>query len=353
MNAWDNLSLTEKSDMIRVAVENGITTLPEIRKAYNEFAKGGSVDNINTYETGGYKPSENIKSRIAHYEGKAMTGARDPISGKWGKNSSFKAEARGFYKALPVSIREQVLSNSELADSLYSYSYNVGAGNFKKRVVPALERYYAGIGSVKDIEDSMWATHDSKLRGLQRRRAEEKAGVRNALMGEAMPLLHTEQAVPEFTPFNPQAFSAFMGVDGSNGNYTVPQVVDVEEPLVQTAMESVYSPEQIEREERAQGLRNLGLAMSIMRGNENYGNSSLWDTVGLLTGSQFKNGGKIHIKPSHRGRLTELKKRTGKTEAELYKNGSAATRKMITFARNARKWKHGLGGNLFDGTTRN
>jgi len=46
----------------------------------------------------------------------------------------------------------------------------------------------------------------------------------------------------------------------------------------------------------------------------------------------------IHIKPSHRGRLTALKKRTGKSEAELYRTGSAATRKMITFARNARKW---------------
>jgi hypothetical protein len=63
---------------------------------------------------------------------------------------------------------------------------------------------------------------------------------------------------------------------------------------------------------------------------------------------KYANGGKIHIKPSHRGRLTELKKRTGKSEAELYKTGGPAVRKMITFARNARKWKHGLGGNLLE-----
>lgn len=68
-----------------------------------------------------------------------------------------------------------------------------------------------------------------------------------------------------------------------------------------------------------------------------------------LDANEYKKGGSIHIKPSHRGRLTELKKRTGKTEAELYRTGSPATRKMITFARNARKWKHGLGGNLFSG----
>ena len=48
----------------------------------------------------------------------------------------------------------------------------------------------------------------------------------------------------------------------------------------------------------------------------------------------------IHIKPENRGKLTRLKKRTGKTEAELWKEGNPAIRKMITFARNSRKWKH-------------
>lgn len=58
----------------------------------------------------------------------------------------------------------------------------------------------------------------------------------------------------------------------------------------------------------------------------------------------YKSGGKIHIKPSHRGRLTELKKRTGKSEAELYNDGNPAHKKMVVFARNARKWKHDDGG---------
>lgn len=64
--------------------------------------------------------------------------------------------------------------------------------------------------------------------------------------------------------------------------------------------------------------------------------------------NQFKEGGGIHIKPSHRGRLTELKARTGKSEAELYNDGNPAHKKMVVFARNARKW-HAEGGNLFDG----
>ena len=56
---------------------------------------------------------------------------------------------------------------------------------------------------------------------------------------------------------------------------------------------------------------------------------------------QYKDGkSPIHIKPGNRGKLTRLKKRTGKSESELYKTGGPAVRKMITFARNARKWKH-------------
>ena len=76
--------------------------------------------------------------------------------------------------------------------------------------------------------------------------------------------------------------------------------------------------------------------------------ASTFDSYKYIT--NFKQGGilkrvesgksGIHIKPENRGKLTRLKKRTGKTEAELWKEGNPAVRKMITFARNARKWKH-------------
>ena len=55
-------------------------------------------------------------------------------------------------------------------------------------------------------------------------------------------------------------------------------------------------------------------------------------------------GGRIEIK--HPGRLTALKKRTGKTEAELYNDGNPEHKKMVVFARNARKWKKAYGGFL-------
>jgi len=130
-----------------------------------------------------FVPSASIKRRISNWEGAAMSGPTiDPLSGKVvGTNKSFEAEADSFVKALPADIRNFVLSNPDLADHLYSYSYNVGAGNFKKRVVPVLQSYYKGKSSIHDIQKSMWASGDRKLRGLAKRRAEERAGVERAL----------------------------------------------------------------------------------------------------------------------------------------------------------------------------
>ncbi len=76
--------------------------------------------------------------------------------------------------------------------------------------------------------------------------------------------------------------------------------------------------------------------------------NSAFEKAAARHGYEFKSGGRIHIKPSHRGRLTELKKRTGKSEAELYNDGNPAHKRMVVFARNSRRWskKHADGGFL-------
>lgn len=130
-----------------------------------------------------YIPSSVIKKRIADMEGNAMNGTTiDPLSKKYApKNNSFEEEARLFYSKLPEDIRDKILSNQTLADNLYSYSYNVGSGNFAKRVVPALEAYYNGTGNAQSILDSMYGGGDSKLNGLSSRRKIEKQEVLKSL----------------------------------------------------------------------------------------------------------------------------------------------------------------------------
>lgn len=59
----------------------------------------------------------------------------------------------------------------------------------------------------------------------------------------------------------------------------------------------------------------------------------------------YKNGG-INVKPSHKGRFTAYKARTGKTTSEALQSSDPHVRQMANFARNASKWKHGMGGRL-------
>lgn len=48
----------------------------------------------------------------------------------------------------------------------------------------------------------------------------------------------------------------------------------------------------------------------------------------------------IHIKPANRGKLTRLKKRTGKSASWFKAHGTPAQKKMAIFELNSRHWKH-------------
>lgn len=147
---WNELSLKDKADYIKESVNNGIYNLSDIRNRYNMYANGG------------YKPSESIKKRITNWEGSSMR-----------TNRSFQAEANDFNRVIPSSIRSK-LSQQQL-DALYSYGYNVGMGNLKKRVLPTLTNYVQGKASNEDVQKSMWASKDNELRGLTTRRNIERS----------------------------------------------------------------------------------------------------------------------------------------------------------------------------------
>lgn len=147
---WKDLTMSEKAALIKLGVNNGIINLRDIRDSYNQ------------YKDGGYKPSAKIKKQISTWEGASMT-----------TNRPFDVEAEGFKRVLPQGALGK-LSQQQL-DALFSYSYNVGSGNFKKRTSPILQRYINGKASIKDVQNSMWAAGDSKFKGLAKRRAIERA----------------------------------------------------------------------------------------------------------------------------------------------------------------------------------
>jgi GH24 family phage-related lysozyme (muramidase) len=155
---WKDLSMLERAALIKLGVDNGVYDVGKIKDSYNQ------------YKDGGYKPSAAIKKRISNWEGSSMK-----------TNRSFEEVARDFNASLPQGATSK-LSQSQL-DGLYSYSYNVGAGNFRKRVNPVLIKYLAGQATIQDVQRSMWASKDSQLRGLAKRRNAERA-----MLGDYTPM---------------------------------------------------------------------------------------------------------------------------------------------------------------------
>lgn len=322
---WSELSAIEKAEVMKIALQSGISDLEGIKTAYNSYANGGSVY-INKKDSAPkkrkYVPSDSIKKRISNWEGKAMTGAKDPLSGKFLTNNSFEYEADAFTNALSESVKHQVLSNPNLADNLFSYSYNVGAGAFKNRVVPAIEDYYNGTGAASQIAASMWASGDSKLRGLHNRREEEKAGVRASLYNRG------RAEVPSSTEF----------VNPFSKREENKEILNWAEPFKSRDIARDYVEQ-----------NNWDRAVDAYKWDN-------WPLVPQYEPNEYKNGGGIHIKPSKKGTFTAAAKKHGKSVQAFAsqvlahpENYSTAMRKKANFARNAAKW-HGYGGHIYDGT---
>ena len=198
---WKDLSMGEKAALIKIAVDSGVHSIDDIVNTYNSYAKGG------------YKPSSRIKKQIANWEGSSMK-----------TNRSFEAEARDFNASLPKGATDKL--TQEQLDGLYSYSYNVGAGNFRKRVNPALTRYLTGRGTIQDVQRSMWASKDSQLRGLAKRRNAERA-----ILGSYTTTMMINQYLPDSKPVEiPQLifnrdFSDIQPIEPiETSSYEVPEV---------------------------------------------------------------------------------------------------------------------------------
>lgn len=141
----------------------------DVFKRQESFKNRNNINNDGStkFRNGGWRSSNKVRSRIAKMEGSSMR-----------TNRSFDLEDRDFYNAIPKNVRESL--SQDALDNLYSYSYNVGAGNFKKRVVPSLINLSRGKATANDVAKSMWASKDSKLKGLRNRRKIEREGFINA-----------------------------------------------------------------------------------------------------------------------------------------------------------------------------
>ena len=183
MTPWDGLSMADKAEMMRVAVRNGITSLPEIRKKYNEFANGGPTDDdlIDWIirEEGFLTTPQNIgDGKITLGSGLTAQKWHDLYrknGNKWSKDDNRRAVAEEValrrkwaeksiphWNALPESSQKALLS--------YKYNYDFTRANSPK-LFAALET-----GNLFEAARQMDATSkDPKFKkGLMERRKREQ-----------------------------------------------------------------------------------------------------------------------------------------------------------------------------------
>ena len=111
-SSWDDLSLAEKSEMMKVAIKNGITDLSTIRQKYNEFAEGDDISDEQYYAIMEKVAEENNpiwnKQRIAE-GGKPLSVEEDLI--RILNDNSY--DYRGFYNKYPPTAAD---ANSHWTD---------------------------------------------------------------------------------------------------------------------------------------------------------------------------------------------------------------------------------------------
>ena len=359
-------------DSQAVLTYQGGSVIPEITATPNGNYIYNPYDNIrlsyseggNLFGDGSYMSK--AKSLIKNNEGWRATPYKDAPAGKSWRSVGYGFNDSGFRDRYPEGISKHYEKGITKAQAEKELDYYLGKaektlkGIYGKQwdrfndnqKAAILDTYYqrpASVGKGSSFYNAVKAGKDGTnylgVSGYGKRnkgRREMFSGMKDIPVTMEVPEeVAITPMMPEeipFTPWNPQALANEQPLV----TYT-PPTLEAPEPLVDVA--NAYTQEALEKEQRQRNLNTLDFVLGITspQGSDN----SLASTISMLTGSGFAKGGKIHIKPSHRGRLTELKKRTNKSEAELYKTGGPAVRKMITFARNARKWKHGLGGPLF------
>lgn len=166
-------------------------------------------------------PSQEWRNRISSWEGSSMYKPA-PDTGK--VNNSFEKEAQGFINSLPISVRGAL--SDEALNALYSYSYNVGVGNFRKRVLPTLQAYVSGKASAQDVASHMYGTNDSKYKGLQNRRSYEREaflrGTGNAVNNQSYKGYN--KYTPTASPFTSTLGKLSAFSPKNSDGYTLPKV---------------------------------------------------------------------------------------------------------------------------------
>lgn len=182
MGNWNDLSIRERADLIRMYMDGGVMSIPQMREHYNSFDKGG------------YKPSQSIKDYIKkteafksnwYLDGNGVPTVGYGFTGKYYKekypdgmtreqaDKEFDRVLDKFAGMVKTHTPNYDSLSQNQKDALLSYMYNVGPGNYTKRS-PKFQQ------ALRDKDWNAAASHmdigynDKRNPGLRKRRDYER-----------------------------------------------------------------------------------------------------------------------------------------------------------------------------------
>lgn len=183
MGNWNDLSIRERADLIRMYMDGGVMSVSQMKEHYNSFDKGG------------YKPSQSIKDYIKkteafrsnwYLDGNGVPTVGYGFTGKYYKekypDGMTKEQADKEFDRVLDKFAGMVKTHTPNYDSLsqnqkdalLSYMYNVGPENYTKKS-PKFQQ------ALRDKDWSAAAQHmdigynDKKNPGLRKRRDYERS----------------------------------------------------------------------------------------------------------------------------------------------------------------------------------
>lgn len=182
MGNWNDLSIRERADLIRMYMDGGVMSIPQMREHYNSFGNGG------------HKPSQSIKDYIKKTEGFRSNWYLDGngvptvgygFTGKYYKekypdgmtreqaDKEFDRVLDKFAGMVKTHTPNYDSLSQNQKDALLSYMYNVGPGNYTKKS-PKFQQ------ALRDKDWNAAAQHmdigynDKRNPGLRKRRDYER-----------------------------------------------------------------------------------------------------------------------------------------------------------------------------------
>lgn len=371
--AWKDLSIAQRSQLMNIMRQNGISSLSEMRRLYDLSSPSSSSLEENTfnmrpqapvYAGGGPKKKETAYARKYREEQEAKArrqrehptlsnAFRNDVSSETGDKYYDVINAR-YHQSMDALRRRGLTYEDALRLAPLMVTQNIVEGGW--RVARPDDNNFGGLrenGRVLKF-DSPEEYYDNYLDLLDRKWGASRGAVNNWRTAQNLDdwsrILNRE----DLSLWSKERYDAYNSEHKDNPVYLYApewqnnykpyrQHLAGVEPRVNTYLDMVLGENPYTKEMYDAPIE------PVAQPNDGF-NLSMDQFQKLLesNGESFAKGGhKIHIKKENRGKFTALKKRTGHSASWFKAHGTPAQKKMAVFALNAKKWKHSHGGIKF------